>query len=85
VAASAASHLIPVFNVVCVMCGRSAGQVMAGRFMRSGRARAPVPDKRGMRCGDCGGNLYLEPDESITPFMAAQMAARMHQPAARAA
>jgi hypothetical protein len=35
-----------------------------------------VPGKNGSRCGECGGNLYLEPDESVTPFMATQIAAQ---------
>jgi hypothetical protein len=38
--------------------------------------RAPLPGKDGPRCGECAGNLYLEPDESVTPFMAAKLASR---------
>ena len=68
-------HLVQVFNVQCVMCGRAAGQLLDGRFVLNPQARAPIPAKNGgSRCGECGGNLYLEPDESITPFMAAQIA-----------
>ena len=69
-------RLIQVFNVQCVMCGRAAGQVMSGVFVPNGRVRTPVADKSGSRCVECGGNLYLEPDESITPFMATQIAAQ---------
>ena len=69
-------RLIQVFNVQCVMCGRAAGQVMSGVFVPNGRVRTPVASKTGSRCGECGGNLYLEPDESITPFMATQIAAQ---------
>ena len=60
-------RLIQVFNVQCVMCGRASGQVMNGVFVPNHRVR-PVPGKNGSRCGECGGNLYLEPDESITPY-----------------
>jgi hypothetical protein len=69
------THLVQVFNVQCVMCGRAAGQVLNGRFLPSLHGRAPVVGKNSTsRCGECGGNLYLEPDESVTPFMAAQIA-----------
>ena len=69
-------RLIQVFNVQCVMCGRAAGQVLDGVFVPNHRVRSPVAGKTGSRCGECGGNLYLEPDESITPFMATQIAAQ---------
>jgi hypothetical protein len=67
-------RLIQVFNVQCVMCGRAAGQLMNGMFVPNQRVRTPIAGKNGSRCGECGGNLYLEPDESITPFMATQIA-----------
>ena len=69
-------RLIQVFNVQCVMCGRASGQVMNGVFVPNRRVRTPVAGQNGSRCGECGGNLYLEPDESITPFMATQIAAQ---------
>lgn len=69
-------RLIQVFNVQCVMCGRAAGQLMHGTFVPNPRVRTPVPAKNCSRCGECGGNLYLEPDESVTPFMATQIAAQ---------
>jgi hypothetical protein len=69
-------RLIQVFNVQCVMCGRASGQLMNGTFIRNQRVKGPVPGKSGSRCGECGGNLYLEPDESVTPFMASQLAAQ---------
>jgi hypothetical protein len=70
------ARLIQVFNVQCVMCGRAAGQLMNGAFVPNQRVRMPVPAKDGSRCGECGGNLYIEPDESVTPFMATQIAAQ---------
>ncbi|MBV9171358.1 MAG: hypothetical protein JOZ81_14875 [Chloroflexi bacterium] len=82
-------RLIQVFNVQCVMCGRAAGQLMNGVFVHNQRVRVPIPGKSGSRCGECGGNLYLEPDESVTPFMAtqiqAQRTAAQQQAAAHAA
>lgn len=70
------ARLIQVFNVQCVMCGRPSGQVMNGSFIQNQRVKCPIPGKDGSRCGECGGNLYLEPDESVTPFMATQIAAQ---------
>jgi hypothetical protein len=49
---------------------------MDGAFVPNQRVRRPVPGKDGSRCGECGGNLYLEADESVTPFMATQIAAQ---------
>ena len=69
-------RLIQVFNVQCVMCGRAAGQLMNGMFVPNQRVSKPIAGKNGSRCGECGGNLYLEPDESITPFMATQIVAQ---------
>jgi hypothetical protein len=70
------ARLIQVFNVQCVMCGRASGQLINGSFVQNQRVKRPVPGKNGSRCGECGGNLYLEPDESVTPFMATQIAAK---------
>jgi hypothetical protein len=49
---------------------------MNGTFVPNQRVRQPVPGKNSSRCGECGGNLYLEPDEAVTPFMATQIAAQ---------
>ena len=73
-------RLIQVFNVQCVMCGRAAGQLMNGMFVPNQRVSKPMAGKNGSRCGECGGNLYLEPDESITPFMATQIVQKMPAP-----
>ncbi len=70
------SRLVRVFTVQCVMCSRAAGQVVNGVFVKNQQCRAPAADANGSRCGECGGNLYLEPDEAITPFMAAQLLAQ---------
>ncbi len=64
-------RLIQVFNVQCVMCGRAAGQVLNGVFVPNQRVRLPAAGKSGSRCGECGGNLYLEPDDSIITPLAA--------------
>jgi hypothetical protein len=70
------SRLVSVFNVQCVMCSRVSGQLLNGRFVPAVDGRTPVIGRMGSRCAECGGNLYLEPDESITPFMAEQIAAQ---------
>ena len=70
-------HLISVFNVQCVMCGRGCGLLLGGSFIpREGISRPKAGKNGESRCGECGGNLYLEPDDAVTPFMAAQIARR---------
>lgn len=55
-----------VFSVNCMMCGRSSGQVRNGVFYRA--PSAPHLRSRNGRhtCGYCGGNIYLEYDDSGT-------------------
>ena len=78
------SRLVQVFNVQCVMCNRAAGQLLDGVFLPHERNPRPVATKTGSRCGGCGGNLYLEPDEAITPYMAAQLTGQQVAAAASA-
>jgi hypothetical protein len=49
------------YTVQCVLCGRAAGEVLGGVFRRDPRVQAPRMDHGVARCGECGGNLYLEP------------------------
>ena len=49
------------YTVQCVLCGRAAGEVLGGVFRRDQRVQAPRMDHGIARCGECGGNLYLEP------------------------
>ena len=49
------------YTVQCVLCGRAAGEVMGGVFRRDQRVQPPRMDHGAARCGECGGNLYLEP------------------------
>lgn len=56
--------MMSIFNVSCMMCGRSAGQLQGRHFVRAQGAPPPVDRGGRMRCGYCGGNLYLEPDDS---------------------
>lgn len=55
-----------MFNVHCMLCGRQAGQVRAGRFRRMPGAPKPRISGNRTSCGYCGGSLYLEADDS--PF-----------------
>jgi hypothetical protein len=54
-----------MYNVNCMMCGRSSGQLRHGVFVRQPNAPALVHTNGRNRCGYCGGNLYLEPDDTI--------------------
>lgn len=67
------SGLIPTASIRCIMCGRVAGHVLRGTFVRDQRAPLPVATAHGSRCGECGGNLLAEPDEPLTVAMAAQL------------
>ena len=49
------------YTVQCVLCGRAAGEVVGGVFRRDQRVQPPRMDRGVARCGECGGNLYLEP------------------------
>ncbi len=60
-----------VLDVQCVLCGRVAGQVVNGIFLRDHRVRAPaVRPHAGPRCGECGGSLIFEGGESVRPATA---------------
>ncbi len=54
------SGLVPFSSVRCVMCSRVAGQVVRGIFICEGHTRAN-DRAHGLRCGECGGNLLVEP------------------------
>jgi len=56
--------MVAVYNVICMLCGRMAGQVRAGRFVAAADAPPPLRERGKNRCGACGGNLYLESDDS---------------------
>jgi hypothetical protein len=62
---------------------RIAGQVLRGLFIRHHESRSPVIQAQTARCGECGGNLWLEPDDPITPALAAQFIAHRFDPALR--
>ena len=53
-----------VFNVHCMLCGRASGHVRNGTFVRLPSAPALVVRGGRSRCGFCGGNVYLEAEDS---------------------
>ena len=63
-----------LFNVHCMMCGRAAGYVSQGTFQKLPSAPALVKRQGRSLCGFCGGNIYLEAEDSpvvprpIAPF-----------------
>src|SRR5579872_3778659 len=67
-----ASARVQVFTIKCLQCGRSAGQLVAGHFVTNRYARSPTMEGRSARCGECGGNLYTELDESVSYAEAAR-------------
>ena len=53
-----------VYNVSCMMCGRASGYVRNGAFEKLPSA-PPLAARGGRsRCGFCGGNVYLEAEDS---------------------
>jgi hypothetical protein len=58
------------------MCGRVAGQLMQGIFLREWRTCPPIMVEQGARRGECRGNLLIEPEEPLTVSMAARIMAR---------
>jgi len=48
--------------LVCMLCGRSVGQVHRGRVSADGPGQTLHRDGRRLRCGHCRGSLYLEED-----------------------
>ena len=66
-----------VYNILCMLCGRSSGQVRGGQFYRAAEAPLPVWDQGRNHCGFCSGNLFLEPDDSgIIPYTMPDTVAR---------
>lgn len=53
-----------VYNVSCMMCGRASGYVRDGAFERFPTAPPLMARGGRRRCGYCGGNLYLEAEDS---------------------
>ena len=51
----------PSHEVKCLSCSAEAGVIMGGRFVP--HPWAPPARRKGglLRCGRCGGSLYLEP------------------------
>jgi hypothetical protein len=67
--------MVTSYSVNCMMCGRASGHVRRGVYYRL--PGAPPLENRGgrSRCGFCSGNLYLEPDDSISVSASAELAA----------
>ena len=49
-----------VRDAVCMLCARTVGQVYRGRLYSGAAEPAVRRDGRQLRCGHCGGNVYLE-------------------------
>ena len=58
-------ELVDVFDVICLMCGRTAGQIRGKVFVATKGVGAPRRTARGARCSECGGTLYVDLGESI--------------------
>ncbi len=66
-----------VYNVHCMMCGRASGYVRGGVFQRLPSAPPLVQRAGRCRCGFCGGNVYLEAEDSpVVPAAITSIAER---------
>ena len=71
-----------LYNVNCMMCGRASGYVRNGAFRKLPSAPPLVAREGRSRCGFCGGNVYLEAEDS--PFAPQIVAENAGQQARRA-
>jgi hypothetical protein len=55
----------------CMLCGRTVGYAVEGRFYTRPGGRRPQPQGRHLRCSDCGGDLLFELD--VMPAWLAEM------------
>ena len=58
---------------VCLMCGRTLGYAVAGRFFTSPGGVRPQRQGGHLRCGYCGGGVLFEADIEPTPAWVAKM------------
>jgi hypothetical protein len=49
-----------------MLCGRQAGQIVAGRFRPYPDTPGPVRVGRSLRCAACGGPIYRDEDPLTT-------------------
>jgi hypothetical protein len=68
-------RLVPVSTVSCVLCGRRAGQVVDGTFVRD-ELTLPTFVGRHLRCGSCRGSLLVERDAPINSAVAERLLQR---------
>ncbi len=65
------------YAAACLLCGRTLGHVIDGRFFsQPGTARPELQAGR-LRCGHCHGSVLLEPDPTVSSPR--DWAAEMHR------
>jgi len=78
--------MVSVYNVLCMLCGRSSGQLRNGTFYQASDAARPVREQGRNMCGFCSGNLFLEPDDSgVMPYSIADAVTAQRSAQARKA
>ena len=58
---------------ICLMCGRTLGYAVDGRFVTSPGGATPRLQRGRLQCGHCGGGVLFEPDAALPPDWVAQM------------
>ena len=58
---------------VCLMCGRTLGYAVEGRFFTSPGGVRPQRQGGHLRCGYCGGGVLFEPDPELPRDWVAEM------------
>jgi hypothetical protein len=55
------------YAVVCLMCGRTFGHILGGRFFAQPGSGGLERDGHRLRCGHCRGSVLFEPDPAFSP------------------
>ena len=52
---------------ICLMCGRTMGHIVHGRFVTPLGGARPTRQAQHVRCGYCRGSVFFEPDTAPDP------------------
>ena len=56
--------MTPIYDILCMLCGRAVGQLHGRRLYRDNGPPSIRKDGKRTVCGYCGGSLYIQPDDS---------------------
>jgi hypothetical protein len=72
------------YAAICMLCGRTHGHLLRGRFFAQPHSAKLERDGRQLRCGHCHGAILLEADPLFEPAVdATELLARLKKEAGR--